>query len=288
MIWLTEVSLCYSDLPEALEGLCILHIGDLHTRTFGQREETLCRIIRQGADIVICSGDFCHQMSITNPFIPKVSDGSPHIGFSWAGYHFPPDIPHALLVVSQLVDACESPLGFFVTQGNHDPDELMCQLPRYGITVLANTTAQIDTPAGGRFNLCGLRCLHRNTVDIPQAMFNLDPTLFTLCSCHYPELVQPLAAAGINLILAGHTHGGQVCLPGGTPLQSHSRTGRLFVKGLQRIGDHAVYTTRGLGYSLLPIRTFCPPELTRLTLHRAPVCQTTVSSAPVCQTTSTV
>jgi predicted MPP superfamily phosphohydrolase len=72
--------------------------------------------------------------------------------------------------------------------------------------------------------------------------------------CHYPEFGDPLAAAGIDLTLAGHTHGVQICLPGGNPMQHHSRSGTRFVKGLTEIAPSKyIYNTRGLGYSMLSV-----------------------------------
>jgi len=258
-----------------LDGLTLLHIGDLHTRGFGPKEKQLQKILEQSVDIIICSGDFCFQWGLSNPFVNTANHRSHDVGLSWTGFKGPPNIPVAKEVVRQIFSNAHAPLGIFAIQGNHDPDVFMPHLSNCGIRVLNNETIQIETKQGQPFNLFGMRCLERAFIDIPATLLNLDPDLFTIGSCHYPEMAEPIAEAGIDLNLAGHTHGGQICCPGGKPILTLSITGKKYVTGLNWIGAKAIYTTRGIGYSMIPVRLFCPPEVVRFTLKQGPSNQTT-------------
>ena len=84
--------------------------------------------------------------------------------------------------------------------------------------------------------------------------------------CHFPDLFPAARHLEPDLYLAGHTHGGQVCLPGGFPLLTHDRVPRRFCKGIHRIDKTWFIVSRGLGFSGPPIRLFCPAEAMELTL----------------------
>jgi predicted MPP superfamily phosphohydrolase len=125
-------------------------------------------------------------------------------------------------------------MGIHCVQRNHDPDAFMEQLPDLGINTIGNGALQVKHPTQLTFNLAGVNGLFRDAIVLVKMIEHVDPDLFTIGMCHYPELGDPLAAAGIDLTLAGHTHGGQICLPGGKSMQHHSRSGTRFVKSLQR------------------------------------------------------
>lgn len=281
MVSLSEIDLYFPHLPQGLDGVVLLHIGDLHTRGFGTKEQCVQQVIDRGADMIFCSGDFCFQMGISNPLVRTAKLHTHDVGFGWRGFSMPPDIPMAKKVVSQLFEKVSCPLGIYAVQGNHDPDAFMPHLADLGIRVLANETIQVETDRSMRFNLFGVRCFERGFVDIPATLSNMDPDLFTIGSCHYPEMAESLAAAGVDLNLAGHTHAGQICLPGGMPIITHNLTGKKYVSGLNRIGTRCVYTTRGIGYSMLPLRFCCSSEIIRFTLKRGPSSQTNQTTTPI-------
>ena len=265
MLELTEINLYFDQLPSYLDQICILHVTDMHIHSFIKHIHKLRDVMDQGCDMFVLTGDCCYQLRLGNPFYGQDQDPY-HIGLSKQGLALVPQSKQALTVCREILNDFRCPLGVFAVQGNHDPDEFMDELAQLGVTVLANQTTQIIASNGERFNLCGIRCYGRKAVDIPQAILDMDPSLFTVALSHYPENAEPLAAAGVDLILSGHTHGGQICMPNGRPVITHSRTNNKYAFGLQYIADSAIYTSRGLGYSFLPIRSFCPPEITRITL----------------------
>ena len=90
---------------------------------------------------------------------------------------------------------------------------------------------------------------------------------FSILLSHTPETYREAAAAGFDLMLSGHTHGGQLCLPGGIPIKLEARLPRSMGAGAWRYAEMAGYTSVGAGTSLLPVRLNCPPEITLHTLR---------------------
>ena len=99
---------------------------------------------------------------------------------------------------------------------------------------------------------------HRAAHDIPS-------DAVSILLSHTPEAYQHAAHAGFDLMLCGHTHGGQICLPGGIPLRTEADSPRRFARGPWRYHDMIGYTSAGAGTSIVDVRLNCPPEVT---LHR--------------------
>ena len=91
---------------------------------------------------------------------------------------------------------------------------------------------------------------------------------FSILLSHTPEVYRQAAHAGFDLMLSGHTHGGQICLPGGVPLTLDSGC-RAIGAGAWRYDAMAGYTSVGAGSSIVPVRFNCPPEITLHRLHRS-------------------
>jgi predicted MPP superfamily phosphohydrolase len=83
---------------------------------------------------------------------------------------------------------------------------------------------------------------------------------------HTPELYRQAAGSGIHLYLCGHSHGGQICLPGGFPLMTFLDTGKRFYRGKWQYRDMVGHTSTGCGASKIPVRFNCMPEVTVITL----------------------
>jgi uncharacterized protein len=95
---------------------------------------------------------------------------------------------------------------------------------------------------------------------------NAEARRVTIALSHFPSHAVALAHAGVDLVLAGHTHGGQVCLPGGIPLITHDVLPRRFARGAHRLAQTWLVTSRGCGFSKYPIRVFCPAEAIEIVL----------------------
>ena len=125
------------------------------------------------------------------------------------------------------------------------------------------------TLRGETVELIGLPGVHRDDLTKP-FLSTLParpdtPTLRIILS-HYPDAIRQVAYLKPDLILAGHTHGGQICLPGGIPLLTHDTLPKSMSKGLHRLHDTWLLVGRGFGFSTWLFRTFCPAEVIEITL----------------------
>ena len=115
--------------------------------------------------------------------------------------------------------------------------------------------------------MVGLDDRYAGRQDVARALDSVPPDVCKLLLVHEPDYADE-APAGFALQLSGHSHGGQVRVPGLPPLHVPKYSTH-YPEGLQQGPHHPVYTTRGVGTTGLPIRLFCPPEVTVLTLHAA-------------------
>jgi hypothetical protein len=105
--------------------------------------------------------------------------------------------------------------------------------------------------------------------DIEKASAVVPQDGFSVLLSHTPEIYRLAAHANINLLLSGHTHGGQICLPGRIPIVLDSDLPRFMGSGPWVYRDLAGYTSVGVGSSVVPVRFNCPPEITLHHLHPA-------------------
>jgi uncharacterized protein len=149
--------------------------------------------------------------------------------------------------------------------GNHDTICLVPGLEDMGIKVLLNECEEIER-AGSRIYLAGIDDAHFYRVDnIEKAAAAMPQDQFAILLSHTPETYRQASHAGFDLLLAGHTHGGQICLPGGTPIILESVLPRSMGRGPWKYRGMAGYTSVGAGSCGVPVRFNCPPEIT---LHR--------------------
>ncbi len=112
-------------------------------------------------------------------------------------------------------------------------------------------------------------CHYYGADDLELADAGITDSAFKIMICHSPEQYLKAESAGFDLYLTGHTHGGQVCLPGGGILVKGASVPRKILKGKWRYRSMTGYTSRGVGPSSIPVRFFCPPEMTFITLKRS-------------------
>ena len=152
--------------------------------------------------------------------------------------------------------------------GNHDSADMAAAFEKIGITVLLNESRSIRRE-GAEIHLTGTDDVHYYYTDQARAALDGAPAGFKIALIHSAELADAAAAAGFRLYLAGHTHGGQVCLPGGRPIITHMSRHRDYALGLWRHGSMTGYTTTGIGVSGLPVRFNSRGEAVIVTLRRA-------------------
>jgi len=152
--------------------------------------------------------------------------------------------------------------------GNHDTICLVPGLEEMGIKILLNESETVGR-AGERIHLAGIDDAHFYQMDnIEKAADAIPHDEFSILISHTPEIYRQAAHADFNVLLSGHTHGGQICLPGRIPITLDSVLPRSMGAGPWRHHDMIGYTSVGAGVCIVPVRFNCPPEITLHHLHK--------------------
>jgi predicted MPP superfamily phosphohydrolase len=157
-----------------------------------------------------------------------------------------------------------APHGVFGILGNHDDDQAMpAALAKNGVTVLKDARTRL-TINGEGLDVAGIRYWTRRPADI--AALVRDATAPVILLAHDPRRLSEAALLNIPLVLSGHTHGGQVVLPG---LGAIAAQRFPVIAGVGHRARTTMFVSRGLGTVYVPIRLNCPPEVAVLTLQPA-------------------
>jgi hypothetical protein len=239
------------DLPGAFHGYTLLHITDLHADISLRAMGALPEVIRTlPYDACVITGDF--RGRTYGPFA------------------------RTLEVVRDAIGPITTPiLGVL---GNHDTARIVPGLEALGIRMLMNENKPIERN-GSRMWIAGVDDPHHyRTDDLGRALSGIPDSERTVLLAHSTDGLMAAAAAGVSLMLSGHTHGGQICLPGSIPILTGSRMPRRLAQGPWRQGAMQGYTARGVGTSAVDARFNCPPEVVLHTLlcgphpRRTPTC----------------
>lgn len=237
-------------LAPALDGLRIAVLSDLHvTSPRGLRlVRRACRLALDARpDLVALTGDF-------------VTDGSG---------------PYLDAVAAVLDEALSAPLGLFAVPGNHDQavgiGRYFRALRRHpGLHDLTNTAVRLDHQ-GATIRVAGTDSLREGAARPAEALAQAAPADFTLLLTHNPDLAEEACAAfaPVDLVVSGHTHGGQVRFPVVGAVKNSSHYPDRYEAGLVRRPWAWVYVSRGVGTVNLPFRFLCRPEVAILEITRA-------------------
>jgi uncharacterized protein len=244
-----EVEAVIPQLPPELDGLAIVHLSDFHLGTISFNARTLGRAVRwaseQASDIVAITGDLLSRR-------------------------------RGEAQLEKAVAALEPRLGVFAVLGNHDVEVTRDPFSQ-------PTDASVVESAGALLleNTAVLRELHGKTVQIVGGDQSFGPYWSRLADLaepeadlrillfHFPDVVSYLPPGAFDLVLAGHLHGGQICVP--TP-RGKVRLEHLKAEhweGLHETPAGLLHVSRGLGTSFVPFRFLARPEATRLVLRSA-------------------
>lgn len=247
---MTALAVSTDRLPANSPPLRLLHLSDLHIERLGCREAQLLALIHQAdPDIILITGDYVNLSNNTDPET------------------------HAQ--VRQLLSQLSARGGVFAVLGSPAVDlpgvipALFEDLP---VRLLRNEGVELHGASGQRVTVVGIDCRHDiagDTLVLDHALAGVTGTGPRLLLYHSPELMPAAVARDIDLYLCGHTHGGQVRLPGIGALLTSSRLGRRYVMGHYHEGRTHLYVSRGVGFEGLGaprVRFLCPPEITLVTL----------------------
>ncbi len=242
LIKITRQSLETDKLPSG-KKIRILHLGDLHLEHRSIREDRLNVLIKELApDAILFSGDYLSLSSIRNKQ-------------SW-------------IELKQVLQEWNAPAGVFGVTGSPAvdlPENFPQLLEDTPVQLLSDRTVSI-TVDGVTVHLLGLECTHMPHTDQPRLAKMLEecPPGFRVLLHHSPDLAPHIQDMDIDLHLAGHTHGGQVCLPLFGPIFTGTLYGLIFKSGRYELKNLTLFITRGLGLEGLSaprVRFLCPPEV---------------------------
>lgn len=225
-------------LPAQFDGFTILHISDTHVDLNQPAMRHLADLVAGlQYDLCVLTGDFR--------------------GKTFGAYDA------ALKGMERLVVHLKQPV--FGVLGNHDTIQMLPGLEAMGIRMLQNE-CEVITRGDQPIYLAGIDDAHYFRVDnIEKAASQIPDDAFAVLLSHTPEIYRQAAHAGFDLLLSGHTHGGQICLPGAIPITLESVLPRRMGAGAWHYGKMLGYTSVGAGSSIVAVRYNCRPEIT---LHR--------------------
>ena len=230
-------------LPRAMDGLRIVQLSDIHHSPFTGREQIERAVETANSlnpDIIALTGDYIsHEREYAAP-------------------------------CAEMLGRLRARRGVYAVLGNHDhwvDAALITDLFRAeGINVLINE-GQRFAHKGASFWLAGVDDTMVGLEDLSLALAGSSEHEMKLVLAHNPIVLRRAARAGVDLVLSGHTHGGQVSLR--SEKSASGRPRRRLLRGLGRQGETQIYVSRGLGTVVLPVRYGCPPEVSLLELRSA-------------------
>lgn len=240
---LRENTVALKTLPPQFDGFRILHLSDLHL----DLDTKLTDAIREKVggldyDVAVVTGDFNNYTYHT--------DGS------------------ALREMAVLMDAFAAPV--YGVLGNHDSLCDIATLEAMGVRMLLNEHVALEKN-GVQIFLAGIDDSNIfKTHDLARAFSGIPDSATKILLSHSPSIHAEAAAHGVDFVMAGHVHGGQICLPGG--IMIHPRNDRAHKKswrGTWHENNTQGYTSAGTGACGIPVRLNCPPEIAIHTLRRA-------------------
>jgi predicted MPP superfamily phosphohydrolase len=227
-------------LPKAFDGFTIVQLSDLHVEMSGAAMECVIDLLGEARyDVCVLTGDYR--------------------GKTWGPYD------KTLAGMARVRAAVKGPI--YGVLGDHDTICMVPGLEAMGIRMLLNESDVIER-GGQRLHLGGIDDAHFYGMEnIEKATAAIPHDEFSILISHTPEVYRQAAHADFNLLLSGHTHGGQICLPGGIPITLDSILPRSMGSGAWKYHDMIGYTSVGAGSSIVPVRFNCPPEITLHHLH---------------------
>jgi uncharacterized protein len=222
-------------IPQAFRAFTILQLSDLHIDKCPLAMQRLAEIVGElSYDLSVMTGDYR--------------------GETYGPYDA------ALAGLARIRAKLSGPV--YGVLGNHDTVRMVPQIEQMGIRMLLNESVAVER-GGERIHLAGIDDAHFYRVDnIEKAALAIPDDAFSILLSHTPEIYRQAAHANFNVMLSGHTHGGQICLPGGIPIELNAVLPRHMGSGAWKHHSMLGYTSVGAGASVVAVRFNCFPEVT--------------------------
>jgi len=248
-------------LPPAFDGLKVGQITDIHAGPLVPSQlikKGVDLILTERPDLIVLTGDF-------------VSGATKMLSTSYGGFkqrHF----DYCMEKLGRL----KAPLGVFSVLGNHDfwsgpkvTAKIVRGLENIGVRVLRNEAVPLERD-GRSLYVLGVDDYWEHSFSLTKALRGIPSDTCRILLSHNPDVNESIDSLRkpIDLIISGHTHGGQIVLPFAGALYMPSPFGQKYRAGLISDGPRQTYVSRGLGLFFVPVRINCPPDVTVLTLHQ--------------------
>lgn len=235
-----------SEVSVKIEGfknpVTIVHVTDLHLKSYSLRESEAVRQINSiRKDIIAMTGDFIED-----------AEG----------------IRYLKTFLSEL----KNDVPIYAVLGNWDHwsgslQRLSSTLEDYNVKLLSNENVK-ETVGSSEFNIAGVDDPYTLQSDIHKALEDIEKGKPAILLAHSPQIIDEAASNKISLVLAGHTHGGQVNIPLiGPPFIPLPEQYKKYCSGQYRVEDTIMYVNRGIGTSIFNIRFLCPPEIAVIKIY---------------------
>ena len=241
-VQVTNNSVLIPNLPEALEGFKILQLSDMHI----ELSQAACeRVVEIVGDII------CDVCVMTGDYGVKINA----------------PLDETLNMMSLIIDSIDAPK--FGVLGNHDTIALVPEIEKFGLRILLNEGVSLkrDNISVSIAGVDDASYFKLHKMDKVSGFARKGGIKLLLS--HSPDIYKEVESAGFDLMLCGHTHGGQICLPGRIPVSINSKIPRRQGAGQWKHSRLLGYTTTGVGTSIAPVRLNCPPEIVVHQLYRA-------------------
>ncbi|MGD8189622.1 metallophosphoesterase [Brevibacillus ginsengisoli] len=239
------VGIAIAKLPASMAGLRIVLFSDVHVGFYYENHhlrKLVDQINEQKPDVICFTGDLLDSRDA----LPMIQEASRELA------------------------RLQAPLGKFAVLGNHDyrtdADQIAKHLQLGGFKLLVNQSDSM-VHNGGRLNIVGVDDAINGNPDLAKALQGVSEQAPTILLVHEPDYAAISSKFPIDLQLSGHSHGGQVRIPFGGPVLT-SRLGKNYNAGEYKLHNMTIYTTRGIGTTILPVRFFSRPEITVITLQQ--------------------
>jgi predicted MPP superfamily phosphohydrolase len=240
-----RISIPIKGLHPALEGFTIVQLSDIHLLPYTQRSlvrKAVEMVNQLQADLVVMTGDFVYR------------------------------VKRAAYELAPILAGLNARYGVYSVMGNHDYwldyDAFMSAFKEYSLALLINQGVPI-TVGKGVLYLAGMDDAWSGKPDLAKALEGTPAGAPVVLLQHEPDTAdQTSLDPRVSLQLSGHTHGGQVLIPGKPPF-FHPYLGEKYWSGLYKVNDMWLYTNRGLGNTSVPLRINCPPEISLFSLVAA-------------------
>jgi uncharacterized protein len=233
---IVEEKVVFPKLPPQFDGYRIMHLSDLHLEGIVDGGKSFCRMLEGlETDLCVITGDFRHH--------------------NWG------ESSAMLELLKPIIQKIHCRDGILAVLGNHDGISIVPGMEKLGLRVLLNESLRIKREHASIW-IGGVDDPHFYRLhELEQTMKGTQEEEFKILLAHSADIVYEAVKQNVDYYLCGHTHGGQICLPGGIPIIANMKLPRKFFAGSWQEGHMKGYTSRGVGTSDIPVRLFSKPEI---------------------------